>query len=117
MSVPPQPAAQPPATTVVVAHPPTNNMGLAGFITSLIGLVSCGVLSPIGLPLSPIGMIKPPRGFAIAGTILGLIGSIFLVVAGISFVMAMMGLGNAVKTAAEDVAARQAARQAYVQIQ
>jgi hypothetical protein len=118
MSVPPEPAGQPaPATTVVVAHPPSNNLGLAGFVTSLLGLISCGVLSPIGLLLSLIGLTKQPRGFAIAGTIIGLIGSIFLVVAGVGFVMAMMGLGVAAKTFGEDLAAHQAALQAYSQIQ
>src|SRR6185503_10603697 len=116
MSVPPQPAAQPSNTTVVVAHPPSNNLGLAGFVTSLLGLLSCGVLSPIGLLLSLIGLTKRPRGFAIAGTILGLIGSVFLAVAGVGIVLGLMGLGKVVKTAAEDVAVQQSARQAYLQL-
>jgi hypothetical protein len=117
MSLPPEPAAQPPNTTVVVAHPPSNNMGLAGFITSLLGVLSCGVLSPIGLLLSLIGLTKQPRGFAIAGTILGLIGSVFLAVAGVGIVVGLMGLGTVVKNAAEDLGAHQSAAQAYVQLQ
>jgi type II secretory pathway pseudopilin PulG len=114
MTVSPQPAAQP---TVVVAHPPSNNLGLAGFITSLLGIVSCGVLAPIGLLLSLIGLFKQPRGFAIAGTIIGLIGSIFLAIAGFTIVAGLLGLGTAVKNAAEALAAEQIARQAYVQLE
>jgi len=114
MTVPQQPAAQP---TVVVAHPPSNNLGLAGFITSLIGLVTCGVLSPIGLLLSLIGLTKRPRGFAIAGSIIGVIGTIFLAVTGVTIVLGLMGLGAAAKNIAEDLAAHQAAVQAYSQIQ
>ena len=115
MTIPPQQPA--PATTVVVAHPPSNNLGLAGFITSLLGLLSCGVLAPIGLLLSLIGLTKQPRGFAIAGTIIGLIGSIFLAVAGVGIVMAMMGLGAAAKAVTEYAAAHTSARQAYLQIE
>jgi len=67
----------------------TNGVGLAGFIVSLLGLVgTCGLLSPIGLVLSLVGLGKEPRGFAIAGTIIGAIGSLWiLVVVGI-FVLA-----------------------------
>ncbi len=57
----------------------TNGVGLAGFIISLLGLVgTCGLLSPIGLILSLVGLGKEPRGFAIAGTIIGAIGSLWL---------------------------------------
>ena len=55
-----------------------NGLGLAGFIVSLVGLVSCGLLSPIGVILSIIGLFKEPRGFAIAGLIIGLIGTLFI---------------------------------------
>jgi hypothetical protein len=54
----------------------SNGWGLAGFIVSLVGFISCGCLSPIGLLLSIIGLFKEPRGFAIAGLVLGLLGSI-----------------------------------------
>jgi len=60
----------------------TNGVGLAGFIVSLLGLVgTCGLLSPIGLVLSLVGLGKEPRGFAIAGTIIGAIGSLWILVA------------------------------------
>lgn len=46
----------------------SNTLGLVGFI-----LAFC--LSPIGLLLSLIGLTKSPRGFAIAGVIVGLVGT------------------------------------------
>ena len=66
---------------VVVVREQTNSMGLAGFILSLLGFFTCGLLSPIGLILSIIGMFKPPRGFAVVGMILGIIGSKWLLIA------------------------------------
>jgi hypothetical protein len=60
-------------------QPPTNGLGIAGFIVSLVGLVAtCGVLCPLGLLLSLFGLLKRPRGFAIAGTLIGLVGTAFI---------------------------------------
>ncbi len=57
--------------------PPSNGIGITGFVVSLSGLLLCaGFLCPIGLLLSLIGLGKEPRGFAIAGTIIGLLGSL-----------------------------------------
>ena len=54
----------------------TNGLGLAGFICSLVGLlVTGGLLCPIGLILSIAALGRQPRGFAIAGLILGLLGT------------------------------------------
>lgn len=47
-----------------------NVLGIVGFVFSIL----C-VTSPLGLLLSLIALAKPPRGFAIAGTIIGLIGT------------------------------------------
>ena len=116
MSVPPQPAAQPPVTHVTVQHPASNNLGLAGFITSLLGLISCGVLAPIGLILSLIGLTKRPRGFAIAGTVIGVIGSIFLVVAGLTIVAGLTGLGVAGKMLKDYADSHETARKVYLQL-
>jgi hypothetical protein len=66
---------------VVYVQDRTNGLGIAGFVCSLVGLLSCGLFGPIGLLLSAIGMSRPPRGFAIAGLILGLAGSLWLLVA------------------------------------
>jgi hypothetical protein len=73
--------SQNPSDPVFVSNlpPPTaqsNTLGLAGFITSLVGLVvTGGVLCPVGLILSLIALSKPSRGFAVAGVVLGAIGS------------------------------------------
>lgn len=62
------PSLQPSATS--------NGLGLAGFITSLVGLAfTVGLLCPIGLILSLIGLTRRPRGFAVAGVVIGGIGS------------------------------------------
>lgn len=57
--------------------PPTNGLGVAGFVVSLSGMIVClGLTCPIGLVLSLIALTKNPRGFAVAGSIIGLLGSI-----------------------------------------
>lgn len=66
----------PTPTSSVRADPSSNGLGLAGFILSLVGLVcSMGALSPIGLILSLVALGKEPRGFAIAGVVIGALGS------------------------------------------
>jgi hypothetical protein len=57
----------------------TNGLGVAGFVIALIGPCTAGLLSPLGLLLSLIALRKPPRGFAVAGAILGVLGSLLLV--------------------------------------
>jgi hypothetical protein len=59
-------------------EPPSNAIGLAGFVVSLVGIISCGALSPIGLILSLIGLRKEPKGLAVAGTIIGGVGIVLL---------------------------------------
>jgi hypothetical protein len=83
-------------------QPASNGLGMAGFIVSLVGfVVTGGVLCPIGFILSLIALSRPPRGFAIAGTIIGAIGTIVPVViflifgaAAISFCSCLSFLGN-----------------------
>ncbi|MEO0474463.1 MAG: DUF4190 domain-containing protein [Planctomycetota bacterium] len=66
--------------------PPTNALGIAGFVVSLSGLVVCmGLICPVGLVLSLIALTKEPRGFAIAGTILGALGTLMGVLAALLF--------------------------------
>lgn len=59
------------------SQPPrrSNGLGIAGFIVSLVGIFTAGVLCPIGLLLSFIALFRAPRGFAVAGFIIGLIGT------------------------------------------
>ena len=52
----------------------SNGLGIAGFVISIIGVFTCGCLSPVGLLLSLIAMLRPPRGFAFAGVAVGLVG-------------------------------------------
>ena len=112
--------SQPPpgnVTNVTVTQPPTNTLGLAGFITSILGLVSCGVLSPVGLVLSFIGLFKQPRGFAIAGTIIGLIGTVFLALVGVGIVLGLLGLGQGFKVLKETAATHEQAMKLYAELQ
>lgn len=53
----------------------TNGLGIAGFIISLVGLCTGGILSPIGLIMSIVALGKRPKGLAIAGVVIGAIGS------------------------------------------
>lgn len=54
--------------------PPANYLGTTGLVFSILGLVTCGALSPIGLLLSLLGLTGKRRGGAIAGVILALLG-------------------------------------------
>jgi len=72
--------------TPVAAPPPTNTLGVAGFVLALVGLVGfcvpfAALLAPVGLVLSIIGLRQEPRGLAIAGVVLGAIGSLWMLVA------------------------------------
>src|SRR5688572_25362426 len=113
----PVPAPGQPQGFVPQQASPQNGLGIAGFITSLVGWISCGVLSPIGLILSLIALGKQPRGFAIAGAIIGALGSLFLAVVGIGIIMAALGLGMAAKMIQDYTAAHASARQAYLEIE
>jgi len=53
----------------------TNGLGIAGFVCSLVGLFTGGLLCPIGLILSLVALGRQPKGFAVAGLILGLLGT------------------------------------------
>lgn len=58
------------------------------------------MLSPVGLVLSLVAIVRAPRGFAIAGLVIGLLGSVWaiimLLIGGLSVVLAAFGLGAAV---------------------
>lgn len=56
-----------------------NLMGAWGFGVSLFGLFfTFGLLCPLGFLLSFLGLFSPRRGFAVAGLILGGIGTLFV---------------------------------------
>jgi hypothetical protein len=110
MSNPPPSAGQP--YNSYVNRPPTNPLGLVGFITSLVGIVTCGFVAPLGLVLSLIGLYKKPRGLALAGTIISLVGSAFLIMLGIGIVMSMLGIGKAAKSMSQTLTTQDTARKA-----
>lgn len=86
MSYPQQPVQ------VFVQAPETNGLGTAGFIVSLVSFFLCGLSSPIGLLMSGLALFKRPRGMAIAGTILGLLGSAWLFIGGFAILAGFAAL-------------------------
>jgi hypothetical protein len=83
-----------PSSTALLPAP-TNGLAIAGFVCSIAGLVTGGLLSPIGLIVSLVALGRQPRGFAIAGVILGAAGTcggfLILLFAGAA-VLAALGL-------------------------
>jgi hypothetical protein len=69
-------------------HVRANVPGLVGFIFSIVGLVTCGLLSPIAAVLSGVGMRREPRGLAIAGLVIGIVGTLEL-----AAIATIMGVG------------------------
>lgn len=76
---------------------PTNGIGLAGFVVSLVALLTAGCLSPVGLVLSFIGLFKRPRGFAVAGVIISMVsmfgGALLLGTVGLAVFVAAIAIG------------------------
>ena len=54
-----------------------NTIGLIGLVLSLLGLLTCGLLSPLGLVTSLVGLVRAPRMWAIWGVVLGVVGTIW----------------------------------------
>lgn len=113
------PYQPPPAQSFAPAHPPNSNvLGLVGFILSLIGLLlTCGLLSPLGLLISLAGLLKPPRGMAITGTILGLIGTGFLATIGFGFIMSVLAIAGFGKMVGDEIVTRDAITKARNKIE
>jgi len=63
----------------------SNPLGIVGFVFSIL----C-VTSPLGLLISLIALFKNPKGFAIAGTILGIIGTV--IIGGVVFLAVAFGM-------------------------
>lgn len=98
---PPEPPIQHIEQTVLVqqSKTSTNALGVVGFIFSLIGLFfgwcfwPVALISLLGAFLSFIGMFREPRGLAIAGFIIGLLGSVVLAI--LIAVIGVLGVGAA----------------------
>ncbi len=108
-------------STQPVAAPSENGLGIAGFILSLVGLLSCGLLSPLGLIFSFAGMFRRPRGLAIAGLVLGLVGSIWVVVlvvvVGLGAIFACISVAAPAHARAQDVMTQAAMTAAVARIE
>lgn len=90
---------QQPVQQVIVQQAASNGLGTAGFVLSLVGLLTCGFLCPLGFLFGLLGMFKPPRGLAIAGTVIGALGSLWLAFFGFALVAGLFGFGSAVNEA------------------
>ncbi len=88
--------------TVIVNREPSNGLGTAGFVTSLVAIVTCGLLSPIALILSLVGLFKKPKGFAIAGTVISGIQVIAILIIGVGPMVALVGIGVAAEKAQKE---------------
>lgn len=64
---------------------------------SLVGLFLAGIISPVGAIMGLIAMRREPKGFAIAGFVLGLLGSIWICLGAAVFLafFGVMGVGIA----------------------
>ncbi len=71
----------------------TNTIGLSGYECSLLGLLTGGhLLSPVGLILSLIGLGQRPRGWAVAGVIIGLLGTCGWLIVAVLVAVAIAGV-------------------------
>lgn len=70
----------------------SNGLGIAGFVISLVGLCSGGLLSPIGLILSLVALGREPRGLAIAGVVIGALGSCGIIISLIFLPLVIVGV-------------------------
>lgn len=77
----PMPGYKPPGMQVRPPEP-SNGMGVAGFIISLVSLVICGIPAIVGLIVSLLALRKEPRGFAVAGAIISFVALIEMVFVG-----------------------------------
>jgi hypothetical protein len=83
---------------IYIKHPETNVPGVVGFILSLFGILTCGCILPLGLILSVIGLWNEPRGLAIAGTMIGIIGSAWMLpFIAIPFLATVLGFSELVR--------------------
>ncbi len=69
----------------------TNPLGTAGFIVSLVGFCAGGLLSPIGLIMSLFALKNEPKGLAIAGVVIGAVGSCGIIISLLFLPFAILG--------------------------
>ncbi len=89
----------------VQAHAaPRNTLGLVGFLFSLLGVLTCGVLGPVAMLLSLLALFRRPRGFATAGAVIGLLSTLWLAAMGAAIVTAVTRLEPVVEQFTEELA-------------
>ena len=85
-----------------------NPLGVLGSVVSVLGIFTLGIVSPIGLGLSLLGLLRGPRGSAMFGTLLGGLGTAFLLLWGWGVVAGINAVDTAVKSDETEVAMRTA---------
>jgi hypothetical protein len=94
-SYPVQPPGYGPPQPMQQSPPGENGMAIAGFVLSIIGFFTCCLTSPVGLILSIIGMKKTDQqGLAIAGLVLGILGTLGFIGMVAYFIVVMVFLGG-----------------------
>lgn len=78
--------------------PASNVMGLGGFVVALLGIIGWGIVSPAAAVLSGLALRREPRGFAWAGLVLGVLGSIWLLLVGVGAIASAMGIDAHART-------------------
>ncbi|MCB9830962.1 MAG: hypothetical protein H6807_00700 [Planctomycetes bacterium] len=69
---------------------------MVGLVVSLVGAIfTFGLLCPLGALISMLGLGKAPRGLAIAGSVVGIAGSIFFLIMGLTMLRGLLDLGDA----------------------
>ncbi len=92
-------AAEPYLSQQPPSRPPSNGLGVAGFVVSLVAFITCPLVSVVGMIMSFIAMFREPRGLAIAGFIIGLLGSLVMLVVVLFFGAALLVFGTAISIA------------------
>lgn len=84
-------------TTVVVASgESTSGLAIAGLVFNILGWLTCGAMSLLGVPLSFLALFaRGPKGTAIAGLIVGFPGVIFFALMGAGMILGFLGIGAA----------------------
>ncbi len=92
--------------TVVIREAPSNPLGTAAFVLSLVSFFSLGALAPISLILSFMAMGKKPQDMAVAGLVLSgvscLIGLVAFMFFGLPFLALLAAVAGAAAHADKD---------------
>ena len=120
MSQYPQKPVQP-YTSPAYGHAPPkeNSTAIVGLILSILGFVTCPIFSIVGMFVSWSAMSREPKGVAIAGFIIGLIGTIGVLIGGIVLICVFAGiftLGAAAVAAAQQAVQELPQKQAVMEI-